>query len=993
MKKYWSSLDEYENKEVRHTDETSELGDKNEILAFLSQEESGKQSSRRDFLKFCGFSFATAALVSSCKNPVNKAIPYLFKPEDITPGKWTYYASTFYNGRDYGSVLVKVRDGRPIKIEGNTLSSINGGGTTARIQASVLGAYDDAGRVKKPSKEGKEIIWDTADYDIKTALGSIAAAGGKTVLLSSSIISPSTQALISEFGQKYPGFSHVVYDSISFSAMLEANKMNFGQEVIPSYSFDKASVIVSFNADFLGTWVSPAEFSAQYARMKDVSKLGNKINKHFQFESNLSLTGSNADKRIPVKPSEEGLYILHLYNEIAAKAGKSVQSAGEPAKEIKEVAEALWNSKGTSLVICGSNNVNHQVMVNAINVMLGNYNNTLDIHQPYHLYQGIDRNVTELIGEMGKGNVAALLVYNVNPVYDHPMAKDFEAGLKKVKLSISFAGSLDETSALCTYNLPEHHYLEAWNDAMPKEGVYSLAQPTLNPLFDTRSFQDNLLKWTGSKLDYHAYIQAWWKANLFPKQSKTVLFQQFWDTMLQAGVFEIYERGKNILLETSDFATIAITLDNIQKQASRNSASASGMELIAYESVGIGNGSMGNNPWLQELPDPVSKTTWDNYAAISPKTAASQGLADGDVIKAGELELPVLIQPGIADNVMAVALGYGRTKAGKVGDGVGVRIIPLLQIVDGNYSYTAQGITIGKTAKKYDFARTQIHHTMEGRPIVRETTLPEYVKDPAAGNEMHAEIEAHHYSLYPDNEFKGHWWALGIDLNKCTGCSACVIACQAENNIPVIGKQEVMLKRIMHWIRLDRYYSDDAENPGVVFQPIMCQHCDHAPCENVCPVAATTHSSEGLNQMAYNRCIGTKYCINNCPYKVRRFNWYRYADNKVFSYGTETDLGKMVLNPDVTVRERGVVEKCTFCAQRIQETKLHAKLEGRELADGEMMTACMQSCPSKALTFGDRNNPNSEVSKMFKDPRNYHILEELHTLPSVGYLTKVRNQE
>ncbi len=991
MKKYWSSLDEYENKDVRYTDETSELGDKNEILAFLSQETTGKQRSRRDFLKFCGFSFATAAVVSSCKNPVNKAIPYLVKPEEVTPGKWTYYASTFYNGRDYGSILVKVRDGRPIKIEGNTLSSINGGGTTARIQASVLGTYDDAGRIKGPAKGGTAIIWDTADYEIKSSLASLSAAGGRIVLLSSSIISPSTQALIQEFGSKYPGFSHVVYDSISFSAMLEANKLNFGQAVIPSYSFDKAGLIVSFNADFLGTWISPAEFSAQYSKVRDVSVLGNKIARHVQFEANLSLSGSNADLRVPVKPSEEGSYLLHLYNELAAKAGQTVYANGEAPAVVKETAEQLWNNKGRALVVCGTNQVNHQVIVNAINKLLDSYGNTIDIHHPYTLFQGIDQNMTNLIGDMEKGNVAALLVYNVNPVYDHPMRKAFAEGLKKVKLSVAFATSMDETSGGCQYHLPENHYLESWNDAMPKEGYYSLAQPALNPLFDTRSFQDSLLKWMGSTQDYHTYIQSWWKANLFPKQTKTVLFNQFWDTTLQAGVFEIPEFTKTILAER--FEVNPVVFENVKKQAAASAAGGAGMELVAYESVAIGNGAMSNNPWLQELPDPVSKVTWDNYAAISPKTAAAQGLTDGDVVKAGETELPVLIQPGIPENVIAVALGYGRTHAGKVADGVGVAVYPFLSISEGNYLYSASGISLNKTAKKYDFARTQIHHTMEGRPIVRETVLADYVKDPAAGNEMHAEIEAHHYSLYPDSEFKGHWWALGIDLNKCTGCSACVIACQAENNIPVIGKQEVMLKRIMHWIRLDRYYTEDAENPGVVFQPIMCQHCDHAPCENVCPVAATTHSTEGLNQMAYNRCIGTKYCINNCPYKVRRFNWYRYSDNKAFSYGSETNLGKMVLNPDVTVRERGVVEKCTFCAQRIQESKLNAKLEGRELADGELMTACMQSCPSKALVFGDRNNPNSAVSKMFKDPRNYHILEELHTLPSVGYLTKVRNQE
>lgn len=412
-----------------------------------------------------------------------------------------------------------------------------------------------------------------------------------------------------------------------------------------------------------------------------------------------------------------------------------------------------------------------------------------------------------------------------------------------------------------------------------------------------------------------------------------------------------------------------------------------------YESLALGNGSNANNPWLQELPDPVSKAVWDNYAAVSPKYAAEQGLTDGDLIKIKDIEVPVLLQPGQAYGVLAVALGYGRTAAGKVGNKVGVNVFPFIVVKEGNTQYFTTGIQITKTAKKYDIARTQIHHSMEGRPIVRETKLSEYLKNPEAGNELHAEYEKNKGTLYPAVEFAGHWWAMAIDLNKCIGCNACVIGCQAENNIPVIGKDEMMKKRSMHWIRIDRYYSEDAENPEVVFQPLMCQHCDNAPCENVCPVAATTHSSEGLNQMAYNRCIGTKYCINNCPYKVRRFNWFRYADNKAFDYGTDTDLGKMVLNPDVVVRERGVVEKCSFCVQRIQDNKLKAKLEGRELKDGDIMTACMQACSSKAIVFGDKNDPNSDVSKAMQNPRNYHILEELHTLPSVGYLTKVRNQD
>jgi molybdopterin-containing oxidoreductase family iron-sulfur binding subunit len=992
MKKYWSSLDEFENKPIQQYDETAEIREKNEILEFLQEETINKPSSRRDFLKFCGFSFATAAVLSSCKNPVNKAIPYLIKPDEVTPGKATYYASTFYDGRDYGSILVKVRDGRPIKIEGNNLSPINKGASSARVQSAILSLYDSDGRLTGPLKEGKSITWDEADKDIIAQLEAIGNSGQKIVLLTSSIISPSTLKLIGEFTAKYKNVSHVTYDSISFSGMIEANKLSFGIEAIPSYHFDKASVIVGFNADFLGTWISPSEFSRQYANVRDVNLLKDKIARHIQFESTLTLTGSNADKRYPIRPSEEGNLLLQLYNELAGKSGKPTFNKEAASAEITEVANELWSKKGGALVVCGTNNTYIQLLVNAINNLLGSYASTIDFANAYKLFQGNDKTVSEFVTDLSKGSVGAVFMFNVNPVYDHPMAATIIEGLKKTKLSVSFATSHNETALLCKYVLPDNHFLESWNDAMPKEGHYTLAQPAINKLFDTRSFQDSLMKWTGQGGDYHEYIRNYWKQTIYPKQTTISLFEQFWDVTLQAGIL-VFPLATDVNVAFKEDGLQSAAAGIIASYREAQSVKESQPELYLYECLALGNGSSANNPWLQELPDPVSKSVWDNFAAISPKYAAEQGIADGDVIKIKDLEIPVLLQPGQPYGVIAVALGYGRTAAGKVGNKVGVNMFPFLALKDGNMQYFTLGVQITKTAKKYDIARTQMHHSMEGRPIVRETKLAEYIKNPAAGNELHEEFESKHGTLYPKVEFPGHWWGMAIDLNKCTGCNACVIGCQSENNIPVIGKDEMMRKRSMHWIRIDRYYSEDAENPEVVFQPMMCQHCDNAPCENVCPVAATTHSAEGLNQMAYNRCIGTKYCINNCPYKVRRFNWYRYVDNTAFAYGSETEIGKMVLNPDVTVRERGVVEKCSFCVQRIQESKLTAKIEGRELKDGDMMTACMQACASKAIIFGDRNDPESELSKLFENPRNYYILEELHTLPSVGYLTKVRNQE
>ena len=417
------------------------------------------------------------------------------------------------------------------------------------------------------------------------------------------------------------------------------------------------------------------------------------------------------------------------------------------------------------------------------------------------------------------------------------------------------------------------------------------------------------------------------------------------------------------------------------------------LSLTLYTPVGLNDGRYANNPWLQELPDPVTMACWDNYLTISPVDAASMGLEDEMVITMDGVEVPVLIQPGQANGTVSLALGYGREKAGKVGDGLGVNAFLWVGSRNGYREYTRDNIKLELTGLTYPLARTQTHHTMEGRPIVRETTLKEYQADPSAGNHFHLEAEAHHQTLYPEAKFDGYHWGMVVDQNKCTGCNNCVVSCIAENNVAVVGKEEVKKRRIMHWMRIDRYYSDQPDNPRVFRQPVMCQHCDNAPCENVCPVSATMHSNEGLNQVAYVRCIGTKYCINNCPYRVRRFNWFKYMNNDKFDFNQNSDLSRLVLNPDVTVRERGVVEKCTLCVQRIQEKKLEAKLEGRPLRDGEVQPACVQSCPSGALVFGNMNDPDSKVSKLKGEERNYHLLEQLHTLPSIGYLTKVRNVE
>lgn len=983
-KKYWKSLEEQANLPIVNPGQ-KDVDASRSLIDLIDEEIDGKTSSRRNFLKFCGFSFATAAIATSCKNPVNLAIPYLNKPEDVTPGMANHYASTYFDGQDYNAILVKVRDGRPIKIEGNELSSISHGATSARVQGSVLSLYDDGARFKTPLIGGKAVTWNEVDAEVSSKLSAAATSGKSIALVTTTIISPSTLSVIEEFKKKYPGTKHVTYDAVSASALLQANNLTFGSQTIPDYYFDKADVIVSFDADFLGTWLMPVEFTRRFAASRKLNKDKRTISQLTVFESGMSLTGANADYRFPIKPGQQASVILNLYNEIAKSTGGTTYNTPTSAVDVSKLALKLLAAKGKSIVVCGINNTSIQVVINAINQMLQNYGSTIDFSASLNIRKGIDEDITALVTEMNEGNTGVVIFYNVNPVYNYSDPKLLLEGLKKVDLSVSFANVKDETSAVCTIVAPDHHFLESWNDAEPKKGVFSLQQPTINNIYLTRQAQDSLLKWAGNTVLYSVFLKQNWQLNFKGKQSEYATAADFWNYTLQKGIFELPVASAQPAFSSKSLA------EATAKAAEVKSADT---ELAFYETIALGNGLHANNPWMMEMPDPVSKVCWDNFAAISPKMASTLGVVTGDMLKLADgLELVAFVQPGQAEGTISIAYGYGRSKSGKVADGVGVNVFPFMKMEGGNRKTSMATSSVAKTGKKYNIVSSQMHHSMEGRDIVRETTLTEWQEKPDSGNEMHEEILQQNVTLYKEVKYDGHHWGMSIDLNACTGCSACVIGCQAENNVAVVGKEQVAMTRIMHWIRIDRYYSDDTTNPSVYFQPVMCQHCDNAPCENVCPVSATNHSNEGLNQMAYNRCIGTKYCINNCPYKVRRFNWFRYATNDAFDYNMNSDMGRMVLNPDVTVRERGVVEKCSFCVQRIQEKKLLAKLENRPLADGDIQTACMQACPAGAIIFGDMNNKQAKLTDLFADQRNYNLLEEVHTLPSVGYLTKVRNRE
>lgn len=998
-KKYWKGLEELQNTKNFVEKSKSEFAEPIPIEEVLNEAGLSTIAPRRDFLKALGFGLGAVTLAACQKVPVHKSIPYLVKPEEIVPGIPNYYTSTF-NGH---SVLVKTREGRPIKIEGNPNCILSKGSLDAKGQASVLDLYD-VSKLKVPVLNDADSNWENIDKFVKEELLKAKTGGKKIRIVSSTVNSPSTKAVIADFTAQYPNTKHIQVDAVSYTGIIKANENSFGKAVLPRYRFDKANLIVSFGADFLGTWISPLEFSRQYASKRNNASLeGKKMSRHIQFETGMSLTGSNADARLPLKPSEEGIALLNLYAALGGVVTGSKPLANNPnaEKAIALVAMELSAAKGASLVISGSNDVSIQIVVNAINALLGSYGFTIDLDNPSYQYAGNDAEFVEFVNEMNRGEVDAVFFLNSNPAYEFNDAKAFTDALSKVKLRVSFADRKDETASLCQVIAPNHHYLESWGDSNPVEGYYTIVQPTINPVYDSRNAEQGLLIWSENPVtDYYQYIQNNWSKSVLAQSGTT------WKELLQKGSVTLPAKSAGVYSFSRELNSVIQTI--IAESNSLAKGGENAIELHIYQNVAIGDGKSANNPWLQELPDPVSKVTWDNYAAINPKFAEKLGIAELDLVEIKtdkySVTLPVLLQPGQANGTVSVALGYGREKAGKAGSEVGKNVYPFLRLVNATLQISTAA-SISKASGTYELAQTQTHHTIEGRNIVRETTLKNFLKDPTAGT-GHAHVNK--YDLWNEFEQPGHNWVMAIDLNACTGCGACVIACNAENNIPVVGRDEVRRRREMHWIRIDRYYAindgdnkvtkedeisklENLDNVSVIHQPMMCQHCDHAPCETVCPVLATVHSSEGLNQMAYNRCIGTRYCANNCPYKVRRFNWFNYWNDSRFDNYMNNEFTQLVLNPDVTTRSRGVMEKCSMCVQRIQAGKLSAKLDKRKLKDGDIKVACQQTCPTNAIIFGDGNDPESEVSKALKSERTYYVLEEINVKPGVGYQTKVRN--
>ncbi len=1018
QKKHWQSFGELNQSEAYNKDVKDEFKDE---LPFVAEED-GKsfleaKAPRRDFLKYLGFSTAAAAAAASCEMPIKKAIPFANKPEDVVPGIAKYYATTYVQDGDTVSILAKVRDGRPIKIEGNELSPITKGGTSARVQASVLDLYDTA-RLRFPTIDGKEVTFEAADAAIAASIS------GSVVVLTSTVTSPSTKAVIAQFLAKYPGSKHVTYDAVSFSGMLLANEASYGVRAIPSYRFDNAKAIVSLGADFLGTWLSPVEFARQYAVGKKLDEQKPAMSKHIHFESVASLTGSNADEKYLHRPSEIGAIAAAL---LSAVNGLEITGiADAKLKEgIEKAAKALIANKGAALVVAGSNDVNIQIIVNAINNAVGAGGSTINWAETTNTRAGVDGEFAQLVNDMNAGAVGTLLIHGANPVYSWFDADKVKTGLTKVKTVVSFATKMDETADLCKFVLPDHHFLESWGDAEAKTGHFSFIQPTIYPLFKTRQWQDSLLKWSGSSEDYLTNLKNFWSAKLGGVAG--------WDKALQDGIFTTATGA----LSAGSFRDAAVAAAVNAAVAAKKGGK---VELVLYEKIGIGAGQGASNPWLQELPDPVTRATWDNYVIVSPAMAKTllnidinnNGQADAyevnppkPVVKVTvggkSLELPALIIPGTHPDTIGIAVGYGRSeKLGKSADGVGKNAYILASLNGASVNFSHADVTVAATGEKYPVALTQTHSrydTAQGNrtEVMKEITLAEYKHNPTEiRDEREAELKPwggiekfeSQGTIYPVFDRPGIKWGMSVDLNTCNGCGACVVACNAENNVSVVGKPEVLRGHEMHWLRIDRYYSGDMDNPNVVFQPLMCQHCDNAPCENVCPVAATNHSSEGLNQMTYNRCIGTRYCANNCPYKVRRFNWADYTGADSFGdnqrgivndvvMDMNDDLTRMVLNPDVTVRSRGVIEKCSFCVQRLQEGKLKAKRDSRPMVDSDIKVACQQACPTNAITFGNANSKESAITlaRVENPNRQFYVLEMLHVMPNVTYMAKVRNSD
>lgn len=1024
---YWKSLRAKEQpdsvKELKQNEFMNELVEPQELIP-----QSG--ISRRKFIALTAASGALLATACSDYRDKGEIVAYNQKPDNILPGVADYYASTCTGCVLNCGILIKTREGRPIKIDGNPSHPVNQGKMCSAGQAGIMNLYSPE-RLKNPLKrrggelilfrdELKQFKWADADKEIIELLVTASKNGKTAALITGQINSPTQAKLIDEFMAKYPAIKHYSYELINESVRAQAFKLNYGSDVLPNIKWDEAKVIVMFEADILGNEGNFIENIRLFTQNRDVNNI-DKFNRLYSIEGKMSLTGMNADYRMRLNPVYQFDFLMALINEIVNVRGfskvplnssinnqvskfnlKSIITGNEmDERKVMTLVDDLMENAGSSMVYAGNT---HSLGVHSAVLILNEILGNTDLYNYANCNVSAkslsnDNDIKELVSAMKKGKVDTVIHFDSNPVFDFPTEYGYETALKNVKNIISLTETDNETSVHANYILPIHHNFESWGDSITRNGIISLQQPVINPLYNTRQKEAVILKWTeGANTSYshdlyHKYLQKYWETEVHPNSSSAADFKTFWFASLHDGYAEIKK------------SEVTVNLGSVNQELASvlNPHQTSGFTLMLSNNYTImANGKFANNGWLQELPHPVTKVTWDNYAMMSPNTASELNMDFDDLINIqvgkDKLTLPVYLQPGMSEKLIVVELGYGRTRAGEIGNNVGVDVNQVISSTNKISKFIFTGINVEKTSGKYKLASTQEHHMLDDmsikdihkdRHIIQEGTVEKYKANP---DFIHEKKHGHLISMYPPHEYTDIKWAMSIDMNKCIGCGLCVTSCNVENNIPIVGKDQTMRGREMHWMRIDRYYSGTTEDPEVSNQPMLCQHCDNAPCENVCPVVATNHSPDGLNQMVYNRCVGTRYCSNNCPYKVRRYNYLDYRDVVASSY-QKSDSLELMHNPEVTIRARGVMEKCSFCVQRIMEARQEATKEGRKIKGTDVKTACQQACPSNAIVFGDMNDKDSQLVEYRNHKLGYHILEELNVKPNVTYIARLRNKK
>ncbi|MFC1619215.1 TAT-variant-translocated molybdopterin oxidoreductase [Candidatus Neomarinimicrobiota bacterium] len=982
---YWRSL--------------KELTDSPEIRKLLHEQDRGDSSQpggmpRRNFLSLMGASLALAGL-SGCRRPVEKIIPYVIKPEEIIPGQPQYYATSMPMGSEVYHLLAESHEGRPTRVSGNSLVKTTAGSADVWAMASILNLYDPD-RSQKYRKQGEpSTLQEFVDAWTLLYKGFIESDGEGLAVLSESYSSPTLSRLVAEFRRRFSRAQWITYEPVSDENIIQGIEIALGESLSPIFDFRQAQVILSLDADFLGTESRRHINARGFADSRRMTSEQGSMNRLYLVESTLSQTTVMADHRLTLQSGQVGAFLAALCLELRRQgldlpiaANESYSKHNLDQRWLRTVADDLVQHRGHSLVLAGRHQpAEVHALAVAVNDALGNIGRTIVFKSNPHEMTSSLSDFRQLNTSIGNGEVDTLIILGGNPVYNAPADLDFAANLDSISNTIHLSSHFDETSRAVSWHIPRHHYLESWGDVADLDGHLGIIQPLIAPLYDGMSSVELLPLITGGeKKKGYDEVRTTWEGILSEK-----IGEKRWRKVLHDGIYEWVRpaaKGR-VNHQAIDLRLAANPLHADQDEIDK-------LEIVFQLSPAVQDGRFANNGWLQELPDPVTKITWDNAALISKHTAEKLGLHHQELaylsLNGRHLTIPVWIMPGQADNSVAVALGYGRQAAGRIGSGVGSNAYLLR---DSNTTGFSAGLSIRGLGKTYALACVQDHHGLDAEElaakgirqrlpaIVREASLDEYRRHPEFAHERvgHPPLK----SMWKEHRYdEGYQWGMVVDLNACIGCGACTVACQSENNIPVVGKKQVLNGREMHWMRIDRYYSGSIEDPAVVTQPVACVHCEMAPCESVCPVAATTHDQEGLNTMAYNRCVGTRYCSNNCPYKVRRFNFFNHTRDL-------PEIVRLLQNPDVTVRSRGVMEKCTYCIQRINRGKRNAKNKGLEVMDGEIVTACQEACPTQAISFGNINDPASEVAVNKSSNRNYDLLGELNVRPRTSYLAKLRN--